>query len=203
MWNTGCICQVLGSISWYVTRFICFVILKGPYHFGASLVDWCGSLRWVPSSQTCSLMLNWAMEVSPAFLLMALVAWYCACIMHFTHFSTASLSILIASDGANSGVYPSRIWLGDKPVMVLIWLLCTAKAMEIQRDQSSGCDAVMVHKYCSTHWFFHLDKPSVWGWKAVDRFCWIPSFLVSALLKWDVNWGSLSLIIFVGRPNHL
>ena len=58
----------------YLTGFICFITLKGLYHFGASLVDWCGSLRWVPSSQTWSLMLNWARGDFPAFLFMALVA---------------------------------------------------------------------------------------------------------------------------------
>src|SRR5579863_2744714 len=30
----------------------------------------------------------------------------------------------------------------------------------------------------------------------------MPSFFVSAMPKWDVNHGSQSLIILVGRPNH-
>ena len=88
-------------------------------------------------------------------------------------------------------------------MVVLTQLLCTAEATEIQRDQSLGCEAVTVCRYCLIHWFFHSDRPSVWGWNTVNRFCWILSFLMSALLKWDVNWGSLLLMILVGKPNHL
>jgi hypothetical protein len=57
-------------------------------------------------------------------------------------------------------------------------------------------------RYCSTHWFIHSESPSVWGWKAVDRFqsmgrCW-----ASALAKCNVKRGSQSDIILVGRLNH-
>ena len=92
---------------------------------------------------------------------MVLIAWSCALIICFTHFSSASLSVLIISDGVRHGEYPKRTWLGDRLVVMLIWLLCTANAMEIQYDQSLGCEVVIVCKYCSIHWFFHLDSPSV------------------------------------------
>jgi hypothetical protein len=37
----------------------------------------------------------------------------------------------------------------------------------------------------------------------VDAFYSTPSHVMRALLKWEVNHGSLSLIIFVGSLNHL
>src|SRR5258708_9347024 len=77
-----------------------------------------------------------------------------------------------------------------------------AVAIGSQVDQSSGWLEVMRHRYCSTHWFFRSDSPSVWGWKAVDRFCWIPRHAVSAFPKCDVKRGSRSVISFMGSPNH-
>ena len=81
-------------------------------------------------------------------------------------------------------------------------LLCTVEAMLNHLSHCSGLPLVTAHRYCSIHWFFHSDKPSVCGWKAVERFCLIPSFSVSSLPKCKVKRGSLSLIIFSGRPNH-
>src|SRR6266403_518815 len=46
------------------------------------------------------------------------------------------------------------------------------------------------------------ESPLVWGWNAVDRFRLIPSFSERALPNCEVNLGSRSLIILVGRPNH-
>ena len=63
----GCICQAVGRVSWYVTRLICFTIVKGLYLLGASLVDWYGSLRWDPSNHTWSPMVNCDDGASPAF----------------------------------------------------------------------------------------------------------------------------------------
>jgi hypothetical protein len=92
--------------------------------------------------------------------------------------------------------------LGDKPVVEFLRLLCTAVARAIQWVQSSGDADVTSRRYCSTHWFFRSDRPSVWGWNAVDKFCWIPNFWLRALPKWDVKRGSLSLITLLGSPNH-
>ncbi len=87
-------------------------------------------------------------------------------------------------------------------MVVLIWLLCTIVANVSQCVHPLGLLEVTSHRYCSTHWFFHSESLSVWGWKAVDRFHCMPSFSVRALLNWEVNLGSRSLIILVGRPNH-
>jgi hypothetical protein len=92
--------------------------------------------------------------------------------------------------------------LGNRPVVEFFLLLCMAAARASQWVQSSGDVDVTRRRYCSTHWFFLSDSPSVWGWKADKRFCWVPSFCARALPKWDVNLGSLLLIIFVGSPNH-
>ena len=51
---------------------------------------------------------------------MVLMAQSHASIICFTCFSAASLSVLIASDGARHGEYPKRTRLGDKPVVELI-----------------------------------------------------------------------------------
>ncbi len=101
------------------------------------------------------------------------------------------------------GLYLKRIWLGDSPVVVLIQLLCTIVASASQCVHPLGSFEVTSHRYCLIHWFFHSDSPSVWGWNTVDKFRWIPSFSVSALPNCEVNLGSRSLIILVGKLNHL
>ena len=92
--------------------------------------------------------------------------------------------------------------MGDKPVVVFLRLLWTVVAIGSQVDQSSGWLEVTRRRYCSTHWFFRSDSPSVWGWKAVDRFCRIPNHMVSAFPKCDVKRGSRSVISLVGSLNH-
>src|SRR6266404_8224752 len=101
-----------------------------------------------------------------------------------------------------TGLYPSRIWFGDNPVVTLVRLLCTAVARASQCIHPFGSIDVTKCRYCSTHWFFRSDNPSVWGWNAVDRLRDIPNFVVRAFLKCEVNWGSLSLIIQEGSPNQ-
>jgi len=119
-----------------------------------------------------------------------------------TLFSAMSLFCGGVVGGCRVGSYPIKISLGDSPVVAFFLLLCTAVTIVNQWVQSSGDADVTSRRYCSTHWFFRSDSPSVWGWKAVDTFRWVCSLSVSALLKWDVNRGSLSLMILVGRPNH-
>jgi hypothetical protein len=80
-------------------------------------------------------------------------------------------------------------------------LLCTAVAIGSQRAQSSWLVQIS-RRYCSIHWFFRSDRPSVWGWNAVDKFCVIPSVRVMAFPKWEVKRGSRSLMILRGSPNH-
>jgi len=120
----------------------------------------------------------------------------------FTRDSTRALWVCSTLSELSMGLYPKRIWLGDSPVVVLIWLLCTTVANVSQCVHPLGSLEVTNCRYCSTHWFFRSESPSVWGWKAVDRFCWMPSFSVRALPNWEVNLGSQLLIILVGKPNH-
>ena len=116
--------------------------------------------------------------------------------------STKALWVCSTLSELSMGLYPKRIWLGDSLVVVLIRLLCTVVASASQCVHPLGSFEVTNHRYCSIHWFFRSDNPSVCGWNAVDRFHWILSFLVSTLPNCEVNLGSRSLIILVGSPNH-
>ena len=115
---------------------------------------------------------------------------------------TKALWVCNALSEFSAGLYPKRIWLGESPVVVLIRLLCTVVASASQYVHPFGSFDVTSRRYCSIHWFFHSNSPSVWGWNAVDRFRSIPSFSERALPKCEVNLGSRSLIILVGKPNH-
>src|SRR5712672_4715594 len=92
--------------------------------------------------------------------------------------------------------------MGVTPSVELTWSLCTADATVSHRLQSPCCAFATRRRYCSTHWFFRSESPSVRGWNAVDRFCLAPILLASARPKWDVKRGSLSKMIFNGSPNH-
>ena len=56
--------------------------------------------------------------------------------------------------------------------------------------------------YYSIHAFIHSVCLSVLGWNAVDRFCCIPRALHISLAKADMNRGSQSKMILLGRPKH-
>ncbi len=96
-------------------------------------------------------------------------AWFSVIV--FTHNSTRALWVCRALSEFSVGLYLKRIWLGDSLVVVLIQLLCTTMANVSQCVHPLGSLEVTSRKYCSTHWFFCLESPSVCGWKAVDRFC--------------------------------
>src|SRR5947209_19942699 len=57
-------------------------------------------------------------------------------------------------------------------------------------------------RYCSISWLTCSDFPSVCGWKAVDSFCLIPSFLQSSCVTCVANCGPQSEIIALGKPVH-
>src|SRR6266404_306904 len=116
--------------------------------------------------------------------------------------STKALWVCNTLSELSVGLYPKRIWLGESPVVVLIRLLCTVVASANQCVHPFGSFDVTNRRYCSIHWFFRSDNPSVWGWNAMDRFRSIPSFSKRALPKCEVNLGSRSLIILFGRLNH-
>src|SRR6266403_5991264 len=181
------------------------MILNGPRCFGVSLAFWWGSFKWDASNQTCSRRWNCA-RGGPfwlATLLSARIASARFLVIACTRDSTKALWVCNTLSELSVGLYPKRIWLGESPVVVLTQLLCTVVARASQCVHPFGSFEVTSHRYCSIHWFFHSNSPSVWGWNAVDRFHWIPSFSVSALPNCEVNLGSRSLIIFVGSPNHL
>jgi hypothetical protein len=138
------------------------------------------------------------------------VAWLMASIACalFSFMFQIRVSTVLLLDGVSSldcsvSSCPSRIWLGDNLVVSFFRLLCTAVTMANQWVQSSGEADVTNCKYCSTHWFFLSDIPSVYGWKADDKFWLIFNCCARLLPKWDVNRGSRSLITFVGSLNHL
>src|SRR5712671_63285 len=92
--------------------------------------------------------------------------------------------------------------MGVTPNVELTWSLCTTDATVSHRLQSPCCAFATRRRYCSTHWFFRSESPSVRGWNAVDRFCLAPILLASARPKWDVKRGSRSEMTFDGSPNH-
>src|SRR6266403_2927609 len=116
--------------------------------------------------------------------------------------STKVLWVCSTLSEVSVGLYPKRIWLGESPVVVLIRILCTVVASASQCVHPFASFDVTSRRYCSIHWFFRSDRPSVWGSNAVDRLRSMPSFSERALPKCEVNLGSQSLIILVGRPNH-
>src|SRR6266478_2920619 len=180
------------------------MILNRPRRFGVSLAFWCGSFKWDASSQTCSRRWNCAGggPFCSAILLSARMASAQFLVIVCICDSTRALWVCNTLLELSVGLYPKRIWLGDNLIVVLIRLLCTVVASASQCVQPFGLFDVTNWRYCSIHWFFRSDNPSVWGWKAMERFRSIPSFSERALPKCEVNLGSRSLIILVGRPNH-
>ena len=77
--------------------------------------------------------------------------------------SVASLVDSVDSVGISFVSYPRRISLGDNLVVAFCLLLCMAVAIAIQSVQASGDVEVTRRKYCSTHWFFLSESPSVYG----------------------------------------
>ena len=98
--------------------------------------------------------------------------------------------------------YPRRTSWGLSLVVAFGHWLCTKDTMSNHSSQSSCCAVVYIWRYCSTHWFFCSDRPSVCGWNVVLMLQSMFNLVVSAFVKWDVKHGSLSEIIFVGTPNQ-
>jgi hypothetical protein len=69
----------------------------------------------------------------------------------------------------SGGSHPINNSLGAKPVVEFLLLLCTTVAMGSHLLHSFWL-VVIRCKYCSTHWFVRSDRPSVWGWNAIERF---------------------------------
>ena len=155
--------QARGRSRQYATGDISSVMTNGPYRFGASLVFWCFRFRFLASSQTCSPFLYCAGDTPPCFaaLLIASIARPLFSMSMSTLFSAMSLFDGGVAAGCRVGSYPIKTSLGDSPVVMFFLLLCTAVAMVSQWVQSSGDAEVTRRRYCSTHWFFRSDSPSV------------------------------------------
>jgi len=178
---------------------------KGLWHLGANFQLWYCIFRFQASSHTWSLSLYRDCGRGRA-----LMAWFRARIAHSlcsfraeTHSSTAGFCDWMIRSGSSLISHLMSAWLGDILIVELTWLLYTAVVIESYLFQSSSWPPVMVHRYCSIHWFLRSDSPSVWGWNAVDRFCPIISVFVSSFPKCDMKCGSLLLMTLVGSPNHL
>ena len=90
--------------------------------------------------------------------------------------SAVRLFDFVPCSGVSGGSHPTSSWLGGKPVVAFAELLCTSVATASQSLQSDWFAAIS-HRYCSTHWFFCSEMPSVWGWNAVNKFWQISSSL--------------------------
>src|SRR6266567_527740 len=145
--------QARGRPRRYATGDTSFVIVNGPYRFGASLVFWCRRFRFVASSQTCSPFLYCAGGTPPCFAarLIASIAKPLFSMSVSTLFSAMSLFDGGVTAGSNVGSYPIRTSLGDSPVVAFFLLLYTAVAIVSQWVQSSGDAEVTRRRYCSTH----------------------------------------------------
>src|ERR1700747_596354 len=80
--------------------------------------------------------------------------------------------------------------------------LCANSAIGSISAQIVGCVVVQGRRYCSSQAFILSVWPSVLGWNAVEKFCWIPSPWAIALENPDVNLGSLSEMMRLGIPNQ-
>ena len=124
------------------------------------------------------------------------------CFIFITHLFASSLVDSSWPNEMSWGLYPIKIWLGKHLVVEFSRPLWTAVVMGSQTLHLVGLFIATMWRYCPIHWFFHSVRPSICGWNAVDRFCCVPIFLARALLKWEVNQGSLLLITLFGSLYH-
>src|SRR6266446_272581 len=86
--------------------------------------------------------------------------------------STSALWVCSTLSELSVGLYPKRIWLGESPVVTLIRLLCTMVASASQCIHPFGSFNVTNRRYCSIHWFFRSDSPSVYVVQVQLRNAW-------------------------------
>src|SRR6266850_2788633 len=137
-------------------------IVKGPWRRGANLIVPYGSRRFFPSSQTCCPIVQRGF-VGTFLCAVQLIAWIARTLL-FLRFVVCSSAVLLLDDWlcskVNGGSHPIRSSLGAKPVVEFAELLWTRVATASQSLQSSWFDVIR-QRYCSTHWFFLSDRPSV------------------------------------------
>jgi len=203
MWNTLWIFIDWRRSSHMATGLIFCETLKGPYRFGESL-RLPVIVRLQPLSQTWSPSL-----ISVSFLLSL---WFCMCWRSFWADCLAlsrrrrHVSVAGVEDSRcfriTCGLIPIRSSWGDQQATSYFQELWANSAMGSSWLQAEGFPEVQGCKYCSIQAFICSVCLSVWGWKAVKRFCWIPSALHISFANAEVNQGLWSEIILLGSPNQ-
>jgi len=100
------------------------------------------------------------------------------------------------------GLIPIRSSWGDWQATSCFQELWANSVMGKSWLQAEGFPDVQGRKYCSIQVFMCSVCPSVQGWKAVERLCWIPSALHISFTNAEVNQGSWSKMILLGSPNQ-
>src|SRR6266702_4044502 len=159
----------------------------------------------MPSSQTQAPIL-WGINL--VFPLSAIRC--CACLMHSCTFFLASFisnsrwstdgDFIAFSPHVVLGSFPINNLKGECFVVALGHELCVNWAIGRRSAQLSCCTLLQCHRYCSTHWLFLLDCPSICGWYADDMFCLIPSVSQRVLVNMKMNWVPLSVMSHLGMP---
>jgi len=203
VWNTLWIFIDGGSASRMAMGLILCETLKGPYHFGESL-RLLVIVRLQPSSQTWSPSL-----ISVSFLLSLR---FCTCWRSFWADCLASsrrhkrVSAAGVEDSRcfriTCGLIPIRSSWGDQRATSCFQELWANSATGSNWLQVEGFPDVQGRKYCLIQVFIRSVCPLVQGWKAVERFCWIPSALHISFTNAEVNQGSQSEMILLGSPNQ-
>jgi len=203
MWNMLWIFIDWGRSSRMAIGLIFCETLKGPYRFGESL-QLLAIVRFQPSSQTWSPSL-----ISVSFLLSLR---FCTCWRNFWADCLASFRRCkrVSAAGVEDsryfritcGLIPIRSSWGDRWATSCFQELWVNSAMGNNWLQAEGFPDVQGCKYCSIQAFMHSVCLSVQGWKAVERFCWIPSALHISFANAEVNRGSRSKMILLGSLNQ-
>jgi len=112
------------------------------------------------------------------------------------------LCILVCScsGGLNIRWNLYQISKGDLCILRCGQALCANSIRGNRVAQSSCWKFLQIQRYCSISWFTHSNLPSICGWKAVDNFCLIPSFLHNSCITCVANCGPWSDIIVEGKP---
>src|SRR6266702_2121718 len=109
-------------------------------------------------------------------------------------------TFVVLSSHVVLGSFPMSNLNGELFVVVLGQELCANWAMGIRSAQLSCCTLLQCRKYCSSHWLFLSDCPSILGWYADDIFCLIPSVFQRVLVNIDMNCVPLSVMSRLGMP---